>query len=158
MPRGRTKASSLVVGSLGPGRQDGTAPHPPPGDESQRRAIIGTLEDYARAWYSGDAVAMERCFHPDLAGSLLQSGSEAEGGVARVPARGQGIQSALGPCTHPAARVLEATVLDLRGHSASARILLRDWAAYVHLVSTGDRWAIVNVLWEWLSPKGRRSA
>lgn len=158
MPRGRTRASSLVVGSLGPGVPARSAEHPPPGDEVQRQAIIETIESYVHAWFSGDAEAMERCFHPDLRGSLLESGQETGGRVVRVPACGQEIQAALGPYTHPAARILETTVLDIRGRSASARIVLRDWAAYIHLAFTGDRWAIVNVLWEWLFPKGRRSA
>ena len=153
MPRGRIKPSSLVVGALAPGAKGTAAMHAPPRIDQQRQAIVEALEGYARAWFSGDAAAMERCLHPDLTARLLQSerGAGDPDGI-RTLARSQGIQASLGACTHPMARNSEIAILDIKGHSASARVILGDWAAYVHLSCTGARWAIVNVLWEWLPP------
>jgi len=152
MPRGRAKSSTLVVGTLASQFQNAIAANA----EQDRLAIVATLEDYSRAWFRGDAEAMERCLHPDLTARLLQLGPAPQAAleVQTLP-RSQGIQAALGACTHPLERHSEVTILDMAGHSASARILLGDWAAYFHLSFTGQRWAIVNVLWEWLS---RRSA
>jgi hypothetical protein len=159
MPRGRTKSSQLVVGALAPMATGVSTMSVSHQTDQDRRAIIRTLEEYTRAWFGGDAAAMERCLHPDLTARLLQLEPEGKnaGGI-RMLARSQGIQATLGACTHPMERRSEITVLDISGHSASARALLGDWAAYVHLSFTGQRWAIVNVLWEWLSSKDRRSA
>lgn len=43
---------------------------------------------------------------------------------------------------------LEVTVLDRTENAASVRIDAGDWIDYLHLVRLGDRWKIVNVLWE----------
>lgn len=159
MPRGRIKSSKLVVGTLSPIFQNPLAMNADHKAELDRRAIAATLEEYSRAWFCGDAEAMERCFHPELTARLLQQGLESRPDLAiQTLPRSQGIQATLGPCTHPLERRSEVTILDVAGHSASARTLLGDWAAYVHLSFTGQRWAIVNVLWEWLSPRERRSA
>jgi hypothetical protein len=159
MPRGRIKSSSLVVGTLTQMVKSGSSLNADQKVDQDRRAIIRTLEDYIQAWFSGDALAMERCLHPDLTARLLQleSGTQDAQGI-RTLARSQGIQATLGACTHPLERRSEITILDVAGHSASARITLADWAAYVHLSYTGETWAIVNVLWEWLSSRGRWSA
>jgi hypothetical protein len=159
MPRGRIKSSKLIVGTLSPISQNPAAVSADQKAERDRQAITTTLKDYSRAWFYGDAEAMERCFHPELTARLLQQGrdSRPEPGIQTLP-RSQGIQATLGTCTHPLERRSEVTILDVAGHSASARVLLGDWAAYIHLSFTGQRWAIVNVLWEWLSPRDRRSA
>jgi hypothetical protein len=122
-------------------------------------SITKTLEDYIHAWFTGDAGAMEGCLHPDLTARVLQL-SPGSGTSAEIQAfsRSQGIQASLGACTHPMARHQEIVVLDVSGHSASARAILGDWVAYVHLSFTGERWAIVNLLWEWRVPGDRRSA
>jgi hypothetical protein len=159
MPRGRIKPSSLVVGSL-TRMNKSLSPrnniHPP---DPNHQAIVKTLNDYTSAWFRGDSAAMEVCLHPDVTARLLQLASESEqvGGIRILP-RTQGIQATLGACTHPMERRREIAILDASAHSASARVILGDWAAYVHLSYTRDRWAIVNVLWEWLSPGDRRSA
>jgi hypothetical protein len=127
--------------------------------ELDRQAITRTLDAYTQAWFGGDAVAMERCLHPNLTARLLQLEPDSEDASAiQTLARSQGIQATLGACTHPMERRSEITVLGITGHSASARAILGDWAAYVHLSNTGEQWAIVNILWEWLSPRDRRSA
>jgi hypothetical protein len=127
--------------------------------ESDREAVTRTVEAYADAWFMGDAEAMEHCLHPDLTARLVHLDQESEEAAGlRALARGQGIQASLGACTHPMTREREISILDISGHSASVRAQLGDWVAYMHLSFTGERWAIVNVLWEWLSPRNRRSA
>jgi hypothetical protein len=159
MPRGRIKSSPLVVGVLSPWAKDTSSTHSLPQAQPDRESLTRTLEDYIHAWFRGDVEAMERCLHPDLTARLLQLGPDS-GDASRISllARTQGIQASLGACTHPMARDREITILDVSGHSASARAILGDWVAYVHLSFTGERWVIVNVLWEWLSPRDRRSA
>ena len=159
MPRGRVKSCSLVVGALAPVVKSMSSMSTQLQAGQDRQAIARTLEEYTFAWFSGDAVALEGCLHPELTARLLQRepGNQDAGGI-RTLARSQGIQATLGACTHPMERHSEITILDITGHSASARVVLADWAAHVHLSFTGKRWAIVNILWEWLSPGDRRTA
>jgi hypothetical protein len=127
--------------------------------DADRESIIRTLDTYILAWFQGDAAAMEQCLHPEMTARLLQAepaGDESLG--VQAFHRSQGIQALLGAQTHPLSRRSTVTVLDISGHSASARADLGDWVAYMHLAHTGERWAIVNVLWEWMTPRDRRSA
>lgn len=158
MPRGRMKSSPLITGSLAPTLRMPSA-NTAHSVDADRQAIIRTLEAYIQAWFQGDAAAMEQCLHPGMTARLLQAEPEADA-VLGVQAfrRSQGIQAVLGSHTHPLSRQSTITVLDVSGHSASARADLGGWVAYVHLADTGERWAIVNVLWEWMTPRDRRSA
>ena len=159
MPRGRVKSSPVITGSLASSLSHLAFTHSHHTPEADRALIERTLETYIEAWFKGDAAAMERCLHPELTARLLQAESpvsEAQG-IHAFP-RSQGIQAILGTCTHPLSRQSTITVLDISGHSASARADLGDWVAYMHLAFTGDRWAIVNVLWEWRTSRDRRSA
>jgi hypothetical protein len=159
MPRGRIKASPLVVGTLAPMFRSDSSIHTYQQADLDRQSISRTLEAYIHAWFRGDAAAMEQCLHPELTARLLQleGDSQAVHSIQAL-ARDQGIQAALGACTHPLERNSEISILDITGHSASARAIIGDWVAHVHLSYTGEQWAIVNILWEWLSPKVRRSA
>jgi hypothetical protein len=156
MPRGRVKASPLVVGSLSPVAKGSVSVDLLHKAVVDPHAINQTLEEYVQAWFQGDSDGMERCLHPDLTARLVQLDGMSSG--IQMLLRGQGIQASLGVCTHPTDRSREITILDVSGHSASARVLLGDWVAYVHLSFTGERWAIVNVMWEWLSSGTKRSA
>ncbi len=159
MPRGRVKSTSLVVGTLAPTVTSDSPMITYQQADLDRQAIIQTLGAYTCAWFSGDADTMERCLHPNLTARLLQLAAESrDANGIQTLARSQGIQATLGACTRPMERRSEITILDITGHSASARVILGDWAAHVHLSFTGQQWAIVNILWEWLSPKARRSA
>jgi hypothetical protein len=159
MPRGRIKPAPLVVGALTPFLERSIALDGQHSSDHEREAITLALETYIHAWFSGDVAAMEKCLHPDLTARLLQLNPDSdEAAGIRTFTRIQGIQASLGSCTHPMARRSEIAVLDISGRSASARAVLGDWVAYVHLSHTGERWAIVNVMWEWRSTLDRWSA
>lgn len=156
MPRGRIKPSPLLVGALQPQSMPVSEALL---EQTAHDAITATLEAYLQAWFTADIVGLERCLHPELTTRLLQSGLDTlESPRVHAHTRSTGIQAWLGACVHPSARQSEITILDVSGHSASARLLLNDWVSYVHLSFAGDRWAIVNVMWEWRLPRDRRSA
>lgn len=159
MPRGRFKPFPLIVGRLASKVRTVVTRAADQQSDLDRQAIVQTLKAYTRAWFGGDAAAMEQCLHPDLTTRVLQLEAVAAGaGDVRSLARSQGIQATLGACTHPLERRSEIHILDITGRVASARAVLGDWAAHVHLSFTGERWAIVNILWEWCSPRDRRTA
>ncbi len=154
MPRGKCKASPLVVGTLSGAVQGCVQEGQFPPKAQDRAAIASTMDAYFQAWFEGDTVTMERCLHPDLTARLFQTGegSGFGGRITTLP-RPEGIQASLGPCVPPGRRQCGVSVLDVSRHSASARAVLGDWVAYVHLSFTRGRWAIVNVMWEWISSR-----
>lgn len=124
------------------------ADKPSPADEELIRAAI---LDYAEGWYAGDADRMERCLHPDLAKRILKV--DPKNGRRTVEHMGalqlvQGTRAGYGKHTPPEIRKAEITILDVMGNAATTKLLMHDWVDYLHLVKTGDRWQIVNVLWE----------
>ena len=42
----------------------------------------------------------------------------------------------------------DVTILDVMGNAATVKLEMAGWVDYMHLAKTGDRWLIVNVLWE----------
>ncbi len=120
--------------------------------------IVQSVHAFAEAWFAGDQAALERCLHPDLVSRVLEAGPK-EGAPPRLGRASRvleqlGAPARLGTGVDPGHRRQEVTVLDARGHAASVRATLGDWVAYIHLVSFGGRWAVVNVLWEWAKPMG----
>jgi hypothetical protein len=60
----------------------------------------------------------------------------------------QGTRSGYGRETPAEAQQKDVTILDVFGNAASAKVVAADWIDYLHLGKVGDRWVIVNVLWE----------
>ena len=151
MPRGALKSSLLLAGTLGLAKSPKDLA-PMPTSMSLRSSkdlegIVLVVQRWAKAWHEGDTATMSACLHPDLTRHILgvepPSGRE---GLQRLA----GIQSVLGravsEATPPRAQVW---VLDVQGHSGSARVDLGPWTAFMHLAAHKEAWAIANVLWEW---------
>ena len=112
--------------------------------------IVATCTDYAASWLEGDPDRMAACLHPGLAkravvdpasGSLeLDESSFAE--MVASAARG----------SRTFARDLHIQVHDVSAGMASASVLSEPWLDLVHLAWFGDRWRIVNVLYEQRPP------
>lgn len=144
MPRGALKSSLLLVGTLGMAEAArDSVPHASSislRDPADLEAIVGTSRSWALAWHRGDLEGMRACLHPDLNVLILQN---AEG---RDPL---GAPSALGRAVAEDRRRTEVRVLDVQGRSASVRMDLGPWIAYLHMAARQGGWAIANVLWEW---------
>ncbi len=54
-------------------------------------------------------------------------------------------------------RRTDVKILDIYGDAASVRLDMHDWIDYLHMSKIGDRWVIVNVLWE-LTPAAKKEA
>jgi hypothetical protein len=123
-------------------------------------AIRGAALDYIEGWYAGDAERMERALHPDLAKRIVRV--DPAGGRARVDHMGalqlvQGTRAGYGRETPPGEQQKDVTILDVFGNAASVKVVASEWVDYLHLGKVGDRWVIVNVLWE-LKPRPDRDA
>jgi hypothetical protein len=143
MPFARIAAVTLITVSLvnGIAAQSGA-------DQS---AIVATSKDYIEGWYAGDAARMARALHPELVKRIQGYDSTAKRwwidnqGASRLiggTARGGGTRS-------PKEKQRgDVKVLDVFGRAAVVRIDAGDWVDFLQLVKEGDRWLILNVLWE----------
>jgi hypothetical protein len=117
--------------------------------DPEAAAIEATARDYIEGWFTGDEARMERALSPKLAKRILA----AELGVENV---GLVETSALELVQQTRARpdaelteTPEVVILDRTGNAASVRVDAGDWVDYMHLAKFGgERWLIVNVLWE----------
>jgi hypothetical protein len=106
--------------------------------------------DYIDGWWTGDAERMTRALHPDLAKRIMttdQAGAPRLSNMTAAQLIG-GARSGGGKTTPAAERKSEVKILDIFGNAATARIDAGAWIDYLHLAKAGDRWQIVNVLWE----------
>ena len=113
--------------------------------------VVATAKDYIEGWYAGDAARMSRALHPELVKRIHQRDSTSgrwvvdNQGASRLTlgtARGGGSR------TPKEKQRTEVKVLDIFRGAASARIDADGWVDYLQLVREGDRWLILNVLWE----------
>ena len=121
---------------------------PSPLTETDREAILEPARDYIESWLDGDPDRMARCLHPELAKRSIEA--DAAGGEARIQtlSREQMVGfTAKGEGTH-LQRPYELTILDAYGEIATVRLLSSAYLDYLHIARFGDRWQIVNVLWQ----------
>lgn len=117
-----------------------------PSDED-RKAIIRAATDYIASWLEGDEERMRRSLHPQLAKRSVGAGASNDlpldtiGTTEMVEATGKGYGRKYRP-GH------EITVLDTYGEIATVKVASVPYIDYLHLARFGDRWLIVNVLWQ----------
>jgi hypothetical protein len=153
MPRGALKSSLLLVGTLGiSDTPEKTTPvpvamsvHPIPPAEG----IASVVTFWAAAWIEGNVEAMFAYLHPDLTKHILSI--DTPDSRPEAMQRLLGVQSLLGRATREHIPETVVRVLDVQGHSGSARVDLGPWTAFIHLAAHRGNWAIANVLWEWRS-------
>lgn len=150
MPRGALKSSLLLVGTLGMAEvpEDAVAARPSLAAPapSETDGMAQAIKTWARAWFDGDAEGMFACLHPDLCRHILGWRTPASPEALQ---RVLGVQATLGRAVPRMQAEPDVTILDAQGRSASARVDLGPWTAFVHLAAHRGTWAIANVLWEW---------
>ena len=113
--------------------------------------VVATAKDYIEGWYAGDAARMSRALHPELVKRIHQRDSTSgrwvvdNQGASRLTmgtARGGGNR------TPKERQRTEVKVLDIFRGAANVRVDADGWVDYLQLVREGDRWLILNVLWE----------
>ena len=113
--------------------------------------LVATAKDYIEGWYTGDATRMARALHPELVKRIHQRDSTSgrwmvdNQGASRLTlgtARGGGSR------TPKEKQRTDVRILDIFRGAASVRVDADGWVDYLQLVREGDRWLILNVLWE----------
>lgn len=140
MPRPLATLALLTLAALPLGAQSA----------ADSAGIRAAALDYIDGWWTGDAARMERALHPDLAKRILVTNQAAGPRLNNMTARQlvDGAKAGGGTNTPAGERKSDVKILDIFGNAASARIDAGGWIDYLHLSRTGDRWQIVNVLWE----------
>jgi hypothetical protein len=113
-------------------------------------AITNVAMDYILGWFQGDAERIGSSFHPDMA----------KRGVSLHPKTGRTLVSHLSadimveraragdaPPTPEEDLDIEITVVDVYHDIATAIVMSKDYADYLHLVKANGEWGILNVLW-----------
>jgi Putative lumazine-binding len=119
-------------------------------EPADRDAILAAAADYIEAWLDGDAERMARCLHPELAKRSPADGAGPTGEIETLSRDDMVTATATGLGTRYA-RPWEASVLDAYRDIATVRVRTSVYMDYLHLVRSGDRWLIVNVLWQRLA-------
>jgi aminoglycoside N3'-acetyltransferase len=94
---------------------------------------------------------MESALHPDLAKRQVAHAPTAPfDRISHLGALGlvQGTRHGGGTQTPAAEQRKDVAILDTFANMAMVRADMRDWVDYMQLAKLGDRWVIVNVLWE----------
>ena len=138
---------------------NGQAGEPAP-RQADREAITETALDYGQGWYAGDADRMERSLHPDVAKRVRwATPASPKGRIEHMSAMTlvQKTRRGGGTDVPEDTRRTDVKILDIYGSAASVRLDMHDWIDYLHMSKIGDRWVIVNVLWE-LTPAAKKDA
>jgi hypothetical protein len=113
-----------------------------------KETIVQAALDYIEGWYQADKTRMDRALHPKLAKRRITP----EGEVWEVSkewmveATGDG----RGRTENPQKGRKVVAILDTTETMACAKIVSEKFIDYVHLARDGDRWVIVNVLWDYV--------
>ncbi len=115
---------------------------------ADREAILAAAADYIESWLDGDPERMGRCLHPDLvkrsvevdeagAAPRVETMGRDDMVAATAEGRGRGYE-----------RPYEVTILDAFGDLATVRVFSSVYMDYLHVARFGDRWQLLNVLWQ----------
>jgi len=119
------------------------------GQEAQARrdAIVAPAIDYIEAWLDGDPGRMGRCLHDDLVKREIETDADGRPVVTTMSRADMVAATEVGH-GRKYERPYEATVLDDFEDIATVRVLSSVYMDYLHVGRFGDRWLVVNVLWQ----------
>jgi hypothetical protein len=120
-------------------------------------AIEAVCLDYLDGQLEGDPARVARALHPDLAKRVARPANASEIYGLRRMSRDELINpTAQGAIKTPPAEWRRAVrILDVSGDIATARVETPWFTDYFHLARWGDRWLIVNALYQ---PKPQTAA
>ena len=115
-------------------------------------AIEATARDYVEGYFDGDESRMRRCLHPELVKRTIwrdpQSDSWRLGRPSSAEAMAGWARDGVGRTAVDQGRPIEITIESVFRHIASVKVVSQPFMDYLHVARVGDRWVIVNVLWE----------
>ena len=119
-----------------------------PISDADRSAIIAAATDYIASWLDGDPERMARCLHPALAKRAVKRDAETGAPVVDESPYDDMVEGARVGYGRRLAPGYEVDVLDAEGDIASVRVRSSAYLDYLHVARFGDRWLLLNVLWQ----------
>ncbi|WP_082531980.1 MULTISPECIES: nuclear transport factor 2 family protein [unclassified Phenylobacterium] len=111
--------------------------------------IEATAYDYVDGQLEGDAARVARSLHPDLAKRAVKPNPDEELGLRRMSKEELVDLTRRGVLKTPRENWdRQVRVLDIAGDVAVARVETPWFVDYFHLGRFGDRWVIVNAMWQ----------
>lgn len=115
-------------------------------------SIIQTSRDYVEGWYEADPERMARALHPDLVKRTVGlDGDSREWRLLRPSTAEMMVgftREGGGSAVPEDQRIYDLSIQDGFRHIACVRALSPLFIDYLHLAKFGERWLIVNVIWE----------
>ncbi len=118
------------------------------GSPGDREAILASAVDYIESWLDGDPERMARCLHPDLVKRSLTEGVGTAGCAIDTLGRDEMVAATAEGRGTRYPRPFEVSILDAFDDIATVRVLSSAYMDYLHVARCGDRWLLVNVLWQ----------
>jgi hypothetical protein len=116
-----------------------------PADEA---AILATAADYIESWVQGDPDRMARCLHPQLAKRAVElDAATGEWGIDEIGRDGM-LEATAAGLGRRYDKPYEARILDAYGDIASVAVFSSIYMDYLHVARFGERWLILNALWQ----------
>jgi hypothetical protein len=123
-------------------------------------AIDAIAHDYVEGWFDGDEARMRRCLHPELVKrTIYHDPATDEWSLGRPADAAMMIdwtREGEGRTDVPSEREFEVIIEHVFRHIASVRVFSTPYMDYLQIAKIGDRWWIVNALWEvregWTTP------
>jgi Putative lumazine-binding len=109
--------------------------------------LVKACTDYVESWLDGDAERMASCLHPALAKRAVVDPDAGTLDLEEAPFADMTTTAVEGG-PKPYGRELDIEILDAVDGIATVRVLSEPWVDLVHAARFGDRWLIVNVLYE----------
>jgi hypothetical protein len=116
-----------------------------------KEAVMQTCLDYVDGWYTANPKRMARAVHPDLVKRTLTRDPEQGWRLNRITTSEMMVeftQAGGGSRVPGEERIYDITIQNGFRHIASVTALSPKYMDYIQLAKLGDRWVIVNVLWE----------
>lgn len=124
-----------------------------PLDPAQVKAVEAVAYDYVDGQLEGDAARVARSLHPDLAKRAVRPSPDETLGLRRMTRDELVDLTRQGVIKTPKDQWSRSVkVLDIVGDVAVARVETPWFTDFFHLGRFGDRWVIVNAMWQ---PKPR---
>ena len=119
-------------------------------DVNDIEAIKQTAKNYMESWYKGNAKVMKQSIHKKLAKRSLNPGFGEKKDLRLTSASDMVTytKEGYGKSLWAKDMDIEVIVLDYYNNIASVKVLTKHYYEYLHLANTGEKWVIVNALYE----------
>ena len=115
--------------------------------DRDRQAVVEVATQYFESWFEGDPQRMRAVLHPALSkrtasepgAPMLALEEDTADGLVAIVSRGSPTMVEPGQ---------DVTLLDMSKDIAAVKVVSKPFIEYLHLARFGDRWLIVNALYE----------